>query len=94
MLKGKKLQINFTDGNNLISDMKCNVNDSVVVDMKNKKAEKCLPLKEKARVLVFEGKHTGEKGVVEKIHEEHKMAEENSRGKKINVLIKQIIVTE
>ncbi|SRR3989344_2791763 len=93
ILKGKKVQINFTDGNNLISDMKCNVNDSVVVNMKNKKEEKCLPLKERAKVLVFEGKHTGENGVVEKINPDHKMVEINSHGKKINVLIKQIIVT-
>ena len=94
ILKGKKVQINFSDGNNLISDVKCGINDSVVVDMKNKKAEKCLPMKENAKVLVFEGKHTGERGKIEKMDIEHKMAEINSNGKKINVLIKQIIVTE
>ena len=93
ILKGKKTQINFSDGNNLISDVKCDINDSVIVNTKEKKAEKCLPLKESANVLVFEGKHAGEIGTIEKINIEHKMVEINSRGKKVNVLIKQIIVT-
>jgi len=92
MLKGKKTQINLSDGNNIISETKCNVNDSLVLNFKNKKADKCLPLKENANVVVFEGKHTGESGKVEKIDLEHKMAEINSEGKKVNVLIKQIIV--
>jgi len=71
-----------------------NINaEKFLEDMKNKKEEKCLPLKERAKVLVFEGKHTGENGVVEKINPDHKMVEINSHGKKINVLIKQIIVT-
>ena len=36
--------------------------------LKNRKIEKCLPLKEKANVIVFEGKHAGEKGSIEKLN--------------------------
>lgn len=93
MLRGKKMQINLSDGNNVISEMKCSVNDSLVLNFKNKKADKCLPMREGANVVVFEGKHMGESGKIEKIDAKHKMAEINSDGKKVNVLIKQIIVT-
>ena len=94
VLKKKKIQINLGDGNNVLSDLKCNVNDSVLLNLKNKKLEKCIPLKENAKVVVFEGKHAGEDGRVEKINYEHKMAEINVDGKKVNMLIKQIIVVE
>ncbi|MBI2043624.1 hypothetical protein HYT25_04515 [Candidatus Pacearchaeota archaeon] len=94
ILRGKKVQINLSDGNNIISEMKCNTNDSILLNMKSKKPEKCIPFKENAKAVVFEGKHMGESGKVEKISHEHKMAEINVEGKKVNVLIKQIIVVE
>jgi ribosomal protein L24 len=43
--------------------------------------------------MVFAGKHSGEKGKVEKINQERKTAEINTGEEKINVLIKQFIVT-
>ncbi len=94
VLKGKKVQLNLSDGRNFLSDIKCNVNDSVLVDFKKKKIEKCIPLKEKANVLVFAGKHAGKRANINKIDQEKKMAELNFDDKKINVLIKQLIVTE
>jgi small subunit ribosomal protein S4e len=93
-LKGKKGQLNLSDGRNFLSDIKCKVNDSVLIDLKNRKIEKCLPLKEKINVIVIDGKHIGEKGIVEKIDLKNKMTELNSSGKKINVLIKHIIAIE
>jgi len=94
MLKGKKVQINLSDGRNFISDAKCNIGDSVVINFKDKKIEKCLPLKENAHVIVFAGKHSGKKGKVLKLKEEREMISIDSKGDKINVLIKQIMVTE
>jgi small subunit ribosomal protein S4e len=94
MLKNKKNQINLLDGRNLISNEKCKTGDSVVIDLKNKKILKVLALKEKAKVLVFAGKHSGTEGIVEKIKEERKMAEIKTDKEKINVLIKQIMVIE
>jgi small subunit ribosomal protein S4e len=94
VLKGKKIQLNLSDGRNILSDEKCNMNDSVVIDLKNKKLEKCLPLKEKANVIVFEGKHAGEKGVIKKVDKERKMVSVEEKEGSIKVLIKQVIVTE
>ena len=94
MLKQKKVQLNFSDGSNILSDKNYKINDSVVVNLKDKKIEKHLELKEKANAVVFEGKHAGETGKIEKIDIENKMAEINVEGKKISVLIKQIMVID
>jgi len=93
-LKKKKTQLNLSDGRNFISDIKCNINDSVLINFKDKKIEKCLPLKEKEKVIIFAGKHSGATGKVNKIKKERKMAELDIEGKKINVLIKQLMVIE
>ena len=92
ILKGKKIQLNLSDGRNFLSDIKCNVNDSVLIDLKKKKIEKCLPLKEKGKVLVFAGKHAGKKANINKIDQVKKMAELTFNDEKINVLIKQLII--
>ena len=94
VLKGKKTQLNFIDGRNLLTDLKCKTNDSVLIDLKNKKAEKCLELKENANVVVIAGKHSGEKGKIEKLDEKTKMANITSGKEKINILIKQLMVVE
>lgn len=95
-LKNKKTQLNLSDGRNFISDLKCKVNDSVLISLKEKKIEGCLELKEKARVIVFAGKHSGKKGIVEKIDLKRKMVKINTDRitERINVLIKQLMVTE
>ena len=92
MLKGKKIQLNLSDGRNFLSDVKCNVNGSVLIDLKKKKIEKCLPLKENGEVLVFAGKHAGKKANIDKINQVKKMAELTFNDEKINVLIKQLII--
>ncbi len=94
ILKGKKIQLNLSDGRNFISDIKCGINDSVVVDFKTRKILKTIPLREKAKVTVFAGKHTGETGIINSMNIEKKMAELDSNKGKVNVLIKQMIVTE
>lgn len=94
ILRGKKVQINLSDGRNFISDIKCDTNDSILINLKEKKIEKCLPLKEKSNAAVFEGKHAGKKGVINKIYLDKKIAELNVDGKPFNVLIKQLIVIE
>jgi small subunit ribosomal protein S4e len=94
ILNGKKIQLNLRGGSNFISDMKCDIGDSAIINFKDKKIEKCLPLKEKARVIIFEGKHAGNIGVIRKLKSERKMASITSEDKEINVLIKQIMVVE
>ncbi len=103
IIPGKKIQINLNDGGNFLIDPKfnCMTNDSVIITFKDKKIEKCLPLKEKSKVIVFAGKHSGKTGQIEKIILEQiqdlkgrKMAIIDSKNEKINVLIKQIMVIE
>ncbi len=93
-LKGKKVQVNLRDGRNYLFKEPVKINDSVVIDFKSKKVAKQLPLKEKANVLVFAGKHTGKKGKINKVEEDKKMVEIETKEGKVNVLIKQIMVTE
>ena len=94
ILKNKKTQLNCSDGRNFISDLKCKVGDSIYVNLKEKKIEKCLPLVEEANVVVFSGKHAGRNGVLKKIEKERGLAEVEIDKKRVNVLIKQIIVTK
>ncbi|MBT4376351.1 hypothetical protein HOD29_03170 [archaeon] len=94
ILKSKKVQLNLGDGRNYISDLKCKVNDSVIVNLQKNKLEKVLPLKDKSNILVIGGKHSGYKGEISKIFPELKMAEIKSGENKFNVLIKQLMVTE
>jgi len=93
-LKGKKNQLNLSDGRNFLSDIKCKVNDSVLIDFKSGKIEKCLPLKEKANVIIFSGKHIGEKGIINEIDLSKKIAKLGIDKKNVNVLIKQLMVIE
>jgi small subunit ribosomal protein S4e len=94
MLKNKKMQLNLSDGNNFISDTECNTNDSVIINFKDKKIEKCLPLKEKSNVIVIGGKYAGKEGIVNALNKERKMAELKADEGNIHVLIKQIMVTK
>ncbi len=94
MLKEKKLQLNLSDGRNYLTEHKSKVNDSVVINFEKNKIEKFLPLKESAKVLVFDGKHAGKKGIIKKINEKLKMAEIEFDKNPLNVLIKQLMVIE
>ena len=94
LLKGKKIQLNLSDGRNFLSSIKCKTNDSVLINLKEGKIEKCLPLKEKVNVIVFSGKHVGSKGQIISLNLEDKIAKIKSEEKEINVLINQLIVTD
>ena len=94
VLKGKKVQLNFSDGKNLISDIGCKVNDSVLLNFKEKKAEKCLPLTEGAMIVVFSGKHAGKRGKIKSMDLQKKIVEFEANKDRLNVLIKQVIVVE
>jgi small subunit ribosomal protein S4e len=94
ILKGKKVQLNLSDGRNFLSDIKCNVNDSVLIDFVSKKIESCIPLNEKSNVFVFAGKHAGKRGTIGKIKQEGKMAEIKVEKETFNVLTKQIMAIQ
>lgn len=94
VLKGKKIQLNLGDGRNFISDIKTKTNDSVLIDLKNGKISKHLPMKEGANIVVFAGKHSGKKGPIKKLDLENATADIEFEGKSIKVLIKQLIVVK
>jgi small subunit ribosomal protein S4e len=94
MLKGKKVQLNLSDGRNYITDSKCQIGDSAIIDFKENKIKRFLPLQEKKKVIVFAGKHFGEKGIIDKVNSEKNTVELSTDDGKINVLIKQIMVIE
>jgi len=94
VLKGKVIQLNLFDGRNFLSKEKCTVNDSVIIDLKENKIKKCIPLKEKSKVFAIGGKHAGREGIIEKIIEDRKIAELNSNKEKINVLIEHLMAIE
>lgn len=93
ILKGKRIQLNFSDGRNLFSDVKCNTGDSALVNIMEKKIDKIIPMKEKTEVFVFSGKHAGKTGKIIGIEKEKKTAEVSLEGKPVHVLIKQLIAT-
>ena len=86
ILKKKQVQLNLMDGRNLISDAKCKTNDSVIINLKTKKIEKCLKLENQANVLVYGGKHAGVKGKINRIDPKHQRVELDKNGKKIEVI--------
>ena len=95
ILRGKKVQLNLQDGRNVLSDIKCEVNDSVLINFKEKKIEKCLPLKDNSVAVVFAGKHSGKRGNIKSLEKGKKIVElETDNKEKINVLLKQIMVVE
>ncbi len=70
---GKKIlskgvvQFNMRDGRNVLSKDKVGVGDSVIINFKDKKIEKVVPISEKSEVLVIKGKHLGHRGKVVKV---------------------------
>lgn len=94
LIKGKKIQLNFSDGRNILSQEKCKTNDSAVINFKSKKIEKIIPLKENSKVIIFSGKHIGGTGKIEKLNEQDKTATIKVGDKMENVLIKQVMVIE
>ena len=67
---GGKVQINLSDGVNVLSSEKINVGDSVKINFDGMKIEKVLGIKEKSAALVIKGKHMGKKGVIVKVEGE------------------------
>ncbi|MEM3122064.1 MAG: hypothetical protein QXH60_01330 [Candidatus Pacearchaeota archaeon] len=78
ILKGGKIQINFSDGRNLISNEKINIGDSAIINIKTKKIDKILPIKENSNVIIIKGKHLGKIGKIKKIYERNSLINLNN----------------
>jgi small subunit ribosomal protein S4e len=62
ILKNGRVQMNLNDGQNVLSDSKFSVGDSVILNTKEKKIVSLLPLRIGAKIEVIVGKHAGERG--------------------------------
>lgn len=97
VLKGNKIQINLSQGKNILIKERVNVDDSVVFNTKQNKIEKIIKMEKGKRGYVLEGKHIGIVGEIDSIIERGgkrlaRIIDENN--KKINVWIKNVIVIE
>lgn len=93
ILKGKKIQINLSDGRNLLSKQNINPGDSVLFNFKDKKIEKVLKSKKDAVVVVLKGKYIGSYGKIREICEK-KFVKIELKDKEVDVDKKNIMVVE
>lgn len=90
MVRGK-LQINFSDGKNILNDKKeLKVGDSVILELPSLKVSKTLKLEKNANVTFIGGKHIGDKGNVVDFRDEKIVY--NKDGKNIETLKKYAYV--
>ncbi len=78
----KRIQMNLEDGQNFIAKEKFSLGDSAIINTKEMKIEKILPLKQGADIEVVSGKHAGEKGKLKSI-------EKLSRGKRYIIKLQE-----
>jgi small subunit ribosomal protein S4e len=95
ILAGKKVQINLSEGKNIISSEKIDTGDFVKIDNSNNKIKGIKQLKEGEDVIITSGKHIGKKGKIKKIIEEgeRKIAEIESKNEKIRTEAKNLFIT-
>lgn len=67
VLSGKKVQLNLMHGRNIISKEKINPGDSVVLNLKDNKVIKVIPLEKGKSIFVIKGKHIGAQGEIKEI---------------------------
>jgi small subunit ribosomal protein S4e len=91
VLKKGMLQINLHDGININYSQECSVNDSLLIDLRENKVVRVLPLKEGAIVSIIKGRYSGEKGKIESI--EGKFIAIKMDSKQIKTVIENVFVT-
>jgi small subunit ribosomal protein S4e len=91
ILKGGMQQINLIDGRNVLSKEKLNVNDSVLINLKDNKIVKSLPIEKGASVIIVGGKNMGKTGKITEVNEKISVKSED---KILNILPKNIYVVE
>lgn len=91
ILKENKLQLNLYGGFNIITDKKINTNDTVIIDLKNKKIVDYIKLAKGNYAFVTGGNNIGEYGRIENVD---KFITLNIKNKKTNVDKKNVFVIE
>ena len=70
MIKKNQIQINLSDGRNIIADGKYRVGDSLLIEIPSQKIKDCIKLEKNNLVILTHGKHIGEVEVLEEIKNE------------------------
>lgn len=96
ILNGNKLQVNLMHGRNILTNEKMNTGDTVLYDLKSNKILKVIPLEKGKNIFIIKGKHAGKSGKINEIVKRggKELAKINSGDEKVNVWVKNIIVTE
>lgn len=69
LLQGKKIQLNLRDGQNIITNEKIAVGDSILLNFDSKKIERVFPLKEGCNIEVISGGYMGKEGKLIRVEE-------------------------
>ncbi len=67
LVKKGGVQLNLSDGSNIISDKKFKTKDTVKIEIPNLKVVEVLKLGEGSNCYIFKGKHAGSVGILKKI---------------------------
>ncbi len=96
IISGKKIQLNLSNGRNLLSSEKANVGDFATLDDKENKIIRITPLDKNVEVIVIKGKHMGKRGKIKEIVKEGEnlVARIASKEGEINANIKNIFASE
>lgn len=91
VLPGKKIQLNLSNGRNVLSNEKVNVGDFIVLSNEGK-ILKTIALKKEAEAIVIGGKYAGREGKIKEIVKEGEaiIARMTSNGEEIKVNIKNL----
>ncbi|MFH1316096.1 MAG: 30S ribosomal protein S4e [Candidatus Woesearchaeota archaeon] len=90
-VKGK-LQLNLSDGRNILTDKKeCKVGETIVFNMKKKEIIDILKLEKGACIFLIRGKHLGEEGKITNIHDIN-ITYKNENGEPVETRKKYAIV--
>jgi len=69
-LPGKKVQVNLSNGKNILSSEKVKVGDFAILNLSDNKITKVISLEKGSEVIVVKGKHVGSEGKIKEIHQE------------------------
>ncbi len=94
-LKSKKIQINLSNGKNVISSEKIKVGDFVLISNSHNKIIKIAPIEKGSQVNIVKGKHVGKEGKINSIVKEgeNNVAEIETKDKdKIRVKVEDLFM--
>src|SRR3989344_2515467 len=89
IVRNGKIQINFHDGTNILSDKKMSVGDSVYLDFEGKIKEH-ISMKKGVKVFITSGKYVGHEAKVKEV--DHRLVSLEINGKDVNLNEKQVIL--